>query len=142
MHAVYHAMEAGLDASTSPAVVPLWARFGDHLRREPSLRADLAEVGAAPCPEGSTPATSAYVAAIRLAADSDNADGGARLVGHLYTRYFADLFGGQALALPTRLALRLGEESPRHYDFGNFGRERRANIEAVYGAINDTTEGE
>ena len=64
------------------------------------------------------------------------------LVGHLYTRYFADLFGGQALALPTRLALRLGEESPRHYDFGNFGRERRANIEAVYGAINDTTEGE
>ena len=43
----------------------------------------------------------------------DRADGGARLLGHLYCRYFADLFGGQMLAAPTRAALAL-PVAPRH----------------------------
>ena len=69
-----------------------------------------------------TPATASYVA-IGSAAD-DDANDGAQLVGHLYCRYFADLFGGQALAAPTRLALGLGEQ-PRHYTFDFIWRTAR-----------------
>ncbi|KAL3907262.1 MAG: hypothetical protein SGPRY_010237 [Prymnesium sp.] len=141
MHAVYNAMETRLDSSPSPPLQVVWARFGHSLRREPSLRADLAEVGCEPQPAGHTEATSRYVQAIHDAADSDGEVGGARLLGHVYTRYFADLFGGQALALPTRLALDLSARSPRHYDFGEFGSKRRESIEAVYAAINAATEG-
>ena len=48
----------------------------------------------------------------------------------------ADLFGGQALAGPYRWALGLGPTSPRHYDFGEFGRERRQSIEQIYSSLN------
>ena len=108
---------------------------GDHLRRASALSEDLAEVGGTP---HTSPATRAYVAAIDAAAAEDNASGGARLLGHVYCRYFADLFGGQALAVPTRLALALGPGSPRHYDFGAFvsGRRREA-IEELYERLND-----
>ena len=58
----------------------------------------------------------------------------------LYCRYFADLFGGQALAAPYRWALGLGASSPLHYDFGEFGKERRASIERIYEALNESGE--
>jgi hypothetical protein len=95
MHHVYGTMERSFDASTSPVVVPLWQRFGDSLRREPSLALDLADVSSSATLHSRTPATAAYCAAIEDAAARDNADGGGRLIGHLYCRYFADLFGGQ-----------------------------------------------
>lgn len=140
MHAVYSGMEEALDTSTSPPVRLVWDRFGDYLRRSPSLALDLMEVGAAvqtPC----STATKVYLDAIRSAAADDDATGGGRLLGHLYCRYFADLFGGQALALPTRLALGLNPTSPRHYDFGDFvkGRRREA-IESVYEVLNEAGE--
>ena len=81
-----------------------------------------------------------YMQAIDEAANADAANGGARLIGHLYCRYFADLFGGQALAGPYRWALDLGGDSPRHYDFGEFGARRRESIEAIYAAINEAGE--
>ena len=56
------------------------------------------------------------------------------------TRYFADLFGGQALAAPYRWALALPADSPRHYDFGAFGANRRASIESIYEALNEAGE--
>ena len=144
MHAVYSAMEGRLDASKSAPTQRLWSRFGPQLRRAEALAADLDEaIGrlGAESAVAVTPATASYVAAIGSAADDDDANDGARLVGHLYCRYFADLFGGQALAAPTRLALGLGPHSPRHYtfDFGEFGG-RRALIEALYEEINTAGE--
>merc|ERR1711924_261529 len=64
--------------------------------------------------------------------------------GHLYCRYFADLFGGQMLALPYRHALCLPVDTPRHYTFtlppmedcGEKGG-RRALIGQVYGSLNE-----
>ena len=139
MHAVYSAMESGMDASPSAAVGAVWGKFGEHLRRAPMLSADLEEacaLGEMPVPT-LTPATAAYVAAINDAARSDAESGGGRLLGHLYCRYFADLFGGQALAGPYRYALSLPAGSPRHYDFGEFGSKRRESIEQIYLALNE-----
>ena len=76
------------------------------LRREPALTLDLADVAdMVSRSDGDsssldrrfppTPATQLYVAAIEAAAAKDEADGGGRLIGHVYCRYFADLFGGQ-----------------------------------------------
>ena len=126
---VYGTMERSLDASCSPATRPLWTRFGDALRREPSLVLDLADVATHELPV--TPATQAYCAAIEAAAAADEADGGGRLIGHVYCRYFADLFGGQALGAPTRYALSPAvlPGTPRHYEFGEFGANRRESIE-------------
>lgn len=140
MHAVYSTMERNLDASPSKANASVWHPFGEALRRAPSLQTDLDEaIALAPLddPPARTPATDAYVAAIDAAAQADAANGGARLIGHLYCRYFADLFGGQALAGPYRWALDLGSDSPRHYDFGEFGTKRRESVQAIYAAINE-----
>ena len=152
MHAVYLTMERSLDECRSPAVRHLWDEHGDSLRRAGALKADLDEVGQFPCVPGNghqddglyfdagigdmSEATERYLEAIHEAALDDDANGGARLIGHVYCRYFADLFGGQALATPTRWALDLGPNSPRHYDFGAFGSNRRESIEAVYSSIN------
>lgn len=100
MRHVYGTMERSFDASTSPAVVPLWLRFGDSLRREPSLALDLADVARAD-DMSMTAATQEYCAAIEAAAARDETDGGGRLIAHLYCRYFADLFGGQVTAVPS-----------------------------------------
>ena len=126
---VYGTMERSLDESASPVTLTLWKRFGGALRREPSLGLDLADVASSPLQV--TPATQAYCAAIEEAAAADNSDGGGRMIGHVYCRYFADLFGGQALAAPTRYALAPAvlPGTPRHYDFGKFGANRRESIE-------------
>lgn len=144
MHAVYSTMESSMDGCTSPAVAHTWGKFAADLRRTEALRVDLDEayglMGTNSDQPTISPATSEYVAAIKAAAASDNETGGARLLGHLYCRYFADLFGGQALAGPYRWALGLGPISPRHYDFGDFGKERRASIERIYEALNESGE--
>lgn len=153
MHAVYSTMEEELDATAaaaSPAVYSVWSRHGDTLRRAPALKLDLSDVADATSTTPSLPASAAterYVASLRRAGASDRASGGGRLLGHLYCRYFADLFGGQMLAGPTRLALALPAETPRHYHFeklslGGEGarRGRRAFIEDVYRSLNEAGE--
>jgi len=138
---VYGTMERSLDKTTSPAAAPIWQSFGDSLRRESALLLDLADVSDAAQPP-MTPATRAYVADIEAAAARDEADGGARLIGHFYCRYFADLFGGQMLAAPTYYALApaVRPNTPRHYDFGDFGARRAESIEALYSAFNEAGE--
>ena len=87
MRHVYGAMERSLDASSSPAVAPLWSTFGQSLRREPSLAQDLADVAGADSADlPPSPATLEYMMAIEEAAGADAADGGGRLIGHLYCR--------------------------------------------------------
>ena len=145
MHAVYSTMEeeldACVDASGSGASAYVWSRHGRTLRRAERLRADLDDVaGAAPASRDPTPAVRRYVDAVREAgADDRRAGGGGRLLGHLYCRYFADLFGGQMLQWPYEKALRLRAGTPRHYsfDFPEGAPERRAYIEALYSTINE-----
>ena len=63
------------------------------------------------------------------------------MLGHLYVRYFADLFGGQQLATPTKLALGL-EREPRFYDFDIKEDEggRKEFIDGLYGTLNEAGE--
>ena len=137
MHAVYSTMEEELDAcgpETTPAVHTLWCRHGNILRRAPALAADLADVATQDWLKTPlSPSTQAYVARIRSAAEYDRARNGARLLGHVYCRYFADLFGGQMLAFPTRAALDLETGTPRHYTFDlPADLDRRSYIESLY----------
>lgn len=152
MHAVYTTMERQFDAAApnaSQLVHVLWQRHGDTLRRGPALKQDLEDVLEAP---GATdehgvslalsPATRRYVDAIEAAGADDRSTGGARMLGHLYTRYFADLFGGSVLAAPTRAALVLPPGTPRHYTFSlPVDGGRRALIEDVYQSLNIAGDG-
>mmetsp|Transcript_7816 Transcript_7816/g.22244 ORF Transcript_7816/g.22244 Transcript_7816/m.22244 type:complete len:275 (-) Transcript_7816:129-953(-) len=145
MLAVYRTMEQELDetAAVSELVRTVWGRHGGVLRRAAALEADLADVADPAASAEASPATARYVEGLRAAGLSDRmavaaAAPGAKLLGHLYCRYFADLFGGQVLALPTRVALGLEAGTPRHYTFempADIGR--RALIEEVYGSLNE-----
>lgn len=148
MLAVYKTMEVELDdcvraageASTTSASAHVWARHGATLRRAERLRADLDDVTDAPGRmRASTPAVQRYVDAIREAGEEDRRTNGGRLIGHVYCRYFADLFGGQMLQWPYEKALNLPAGTPRHYhfDFPEDTPERRAYIESVYACINE-----
>lgn len=137
MLSVYTAMEAEFDKASSgvsPAVHEVWNQHQRVLRRAPALEADLADVGGALV---KSPATDRYVAGIRIAGEDDRARGGARMLGHLYCRYFADLFGGQMLGYPTEVALALPANTPRHYIFAFPRGERRDYIEQIYRSLND-----
>jgi hypothetical protein len=144
---VYSTMEVEFDRATptaAPLVHELWSKHGSCLRRAPSLALDLEDVGGPAT--GASPATDRYVEAIRVAGADDRERGGARMLGHLYCRYFADLFGGSMLAMPTRVwvflsafrvchpfrqpadchwlvtavprrAIGLAPDTPRHYTF-------------------------
>jgi len=145
MHSVYATMEEELDRAAADAACPatraVWQRHGSVLRRAGALEADLADVeaelGRAP---PASPATGRYVAGIREAGRRDRGGGGARLLGHLYCRYFADLFGGQALATPYRVALGLAHGTPRHYAFALPEGGRRAYISDIYASLNEAGE--
>jgi heme oxygenase len=145
MHAVYSSMEEEMDRAgphAAPLVHAVWAQHGDVLRRAPSLALDLEDVGGPAALSSSS--TERYVAAIRIAGADDRERGGARMLGHLYCRYFADLFGGSMLARPTRAALRLADGTPRNYTFTLPSDEaggRRAYIEAVYASLNEAGAG-
>ena len=146
MHTVYNTMEDELDRTTAEATSLVWLRHGDVLRRSKRLKSDLHDVGMTPTRPVENSPTERYASLIRRAGEADrrNPESSGRLLGHLYCRYFADLFGGQMLGAPTRLALSLPKDSARHYDF-DFGREesgldRRSYIERVYGSLNDAGE--
>ena len=87
MRAVYDAMETQFDAApTGSATALVWSRHGDVLRRASKLEEDLHDVAADAATSAElSPATEGYVDAILEAGRAD-ADGGARLLGHLYCR--------------------------------------------------------
>jgi len=150
MAKVYGAMEEELDRTVdtmgdrASASGYVWKIHGDVLRRAARLEADLADVVVVPLVPTlvTSPATAAYVTQIERAGVLDRETGGGRLVGHLYCRYFADLFGGQMLSMPYRVALGLKRDTPRHYsfEFPTSAPNRRDFIEAVYTSINEAAE--
>eukprot|EP00466_Bigelowiella_natans_P002875 jgi/Bigna1/130533/aug1.11_g5241 len=173
MYMVYSTMEEQFDmtSGSSSCCATVWGKYGKILRRAPKLKADLMDVledrNCENTKDGEikshiyandnilnvSPATRSYVEGIREAGESDRRRGGGRLLGHLYCRYFADLFGGQMLGEPTRLALSLPLQTPRHYRFqigeldgpeveegkGSVAVHSRGElIESLYEALNDS----
>lgn len=127
--AYYEAMERRFDECTTGGISKVWPLFERDLRRRDRLARDL-EAVADVAPTGAlSAATQAYVRAI----EASSADA---LVGHFYTRYFADLFGGSMLGLPTELALGL-PHPPAAYQFSaEVMNNRQAVVERAYEAIN------
>lgn len=141
MYIIYSTMEQVLDETDWS----IWQEHGDRLRRTEAIRLDWMDLHILEnqwyVPVDELPidafsiATQKYVNAIQTASIHDRATNSATLLGHLYCRYFADLFGGQMLGRPYRCALSL-PETPRHYQFGlSSVNERQRFIEDLYKAI-------
>ena len=139
LYGVYSTLEEELEksSSSSPAIESFWKNHESILKRSEKLRLDLEDVG---CDFGEyTPATMDYISTIRSAGEKDREDNGGRLLGHAYTRYLADLMGGQVLGTPTRLALGLKEGTPRQYSFTyGDGMDRKMYVEKIYKDLNDS----
>ena len=138
MYHYYGAMEERLGKSDRSSLAgKVWQQFPE-LPRQDKIQHDLKIVGAWKEGLAMSPATEKYVNSIHTAADEE---GGARLLGHLYVRYFADLFGGRALGAPTRLALKL-PETPHFYVWdASVEANRREYIERLYVELNVAGEG-
>jgi heme oxygenase len=173
LHAVYSTLEEELDATSIPAIQSsvvrsVWKNHESTLRRQERLLRDVQEINdLITMQEGTDNTTNSsssvkmprvsrhtlsYLQAIRIAGEVDRETGSGRLLGHLYCRYFADLFGGQMLARPYQCALQLpppqqsssssssSSSSPRHlqFDFGVI--HRQALIEQLYSDLNKAGE--
>jgi len=138
MYHYYGAMEERFGKSDRSSLAgKVWQQFPE-LPRQDKIQHDLKIVGAWKEGLAMSAATENYVNSIHTAADEE---GGARLLGHLYVRYFADLFGGRALGAPTRLALKL-PETPHFYVWdASVEANRREYIERLYVELNVAGEG-
>jgi len=120
-----------------------WSRFSDTLRRAPALARDvdaLVALGVQPLGAASS-AAAAYAARICEAAAMEAGGAPPLLLGHAYTRYLADLFGGSMIGWPTALALGLRETPAFYVHAPEIGLRRAAFVESVYEALNDAGEG-
>ncbi|KAG8467608.1 hypothetical protein KFE25_006660 [Diacronema lutheri] len=128
--AYYGAMERRFDGCSTGAISKVWPLFARDLRRHDRLARDLDAVSdVAPSGELS-PATRAYVRSIEGASPD-------ALLGHFYTRYFADLFGGSMLGTPTELALGLPHKCAAYTFEPHVLRARGDVVERAYEAINE-----
>ena len=110
----------------------LWSKTGKELRRAPFLANDLSAVHAEP--GDPSVATQQYLEAIRAASAGD----GSRLFGHFWCRYFADLYGGRALGMPTMFAVDALSQAPQFYSFpSSVTADRHTYIDKLYGTINE-----
>ena len=135
----YHAMEAELDAADGPTA-NVWKRFQGELRRFPALEHDCAVLSKLTGKRERwhpSPAAAAYVSRLREAGRLERLCGTPVLLGHFYTRYLADLFGGSMLGWPTKLACGL-HETPRFYQHSGISSLNRGQyVESIYEALND-----
>ena len=157
MYGVYSTMEEELDrcsvelpptpnsndhaSANNIAIAHFWNRHSEILRRAEKLKSDILDISPQHTVSLSsseyTTATEEYRNALRDAGTKDREDGGGRLLGHAYTRYLADLMGGQVLGTPTRLALGLEMDgSPRQYSF-TFPVDRKKYVEDLYHDLNE-----
>ncbi|GMI57588.1 hypothetical protein TeGR_g47 [Tetraparma gracilis] len=130
----YTALERRFDAApASSSIHRIWSTYQATLRQSPCLASDLAEVSI-PSPSSlpPCPSTRRYVDDIESSSPDE-------LVGHFYTRYFADLFGGSMLGAPTSLSL--GVPPPSFYSFEGVTKDNRpAYIEGIYERLNESGE--
>lgn len=126
----YNAMETRFDNATTGGISKVWPKYEAELRQYPCLIEDLKQISVDdPFSIRPSPSTQAYCEAIERSSND-------ALVGHFYTRYFADLFGGSMLGYPTHLAL--GIPTPSFYSFpSTVTGHRAAYIESIYEAINE-----
>mmetsp|Transcript_22153 Transcript_22153/g.32171 ORF Transcript_22153/g.32171 Transcript_22153/m.32171 type:complete len:286 (-) Transcript_22153:3-860(-) len=148
MYGIYSTMEHELDISSgsahqnsaSAAVEYFWNQHGDILRRSEKLKEHLKDIGKDLGSMDYPTATLNYMHAIRLSGASDRKLNGGLLLGHAYTRYLADLMGGQVIGTPTRLALGLQKDSPKQYTFdlikNGLELTRKEYIEKIYQDLN------
>lgn len=142
LQAVYATMEEELDAASIPAIQSdvirtVWKPHEISLRRSDGYSKDLqdlARLDETTAESRVSHCTLQYLQAIRYAGEVDRETGSGRLLGHLYCRYLADLFGGQMLSKPYELALQL-TEPPRHLQF-NYKGSRKATLEHLYEDLN------
>lgn len=132
-------MEHCLEEAKGPSGL-VWKRFKHILQRTDSLEEDIKMLeGLIGCETGlkvvPSPAAAAYATRLREASQLE-ASGTPLLLGHFYTRYLADLFGGSMLGWPTKLALSL-PEVPRFYVHDEIRDRRRETVEAIYEALNE-----
>jgi heme oxygenase len=134
LHALYAALEAGLDRHRADPIVGFTAAF--ELQRADRLAADLAFLFPGLRQESSAlvPAAQAYVDRLHALADSEPV----RLVAHAYVRYLGDLYGGQALGQLVRQRFAIvGDGGTRFYDFGDEAQvqHRRVAFRQALGAL-------
>lgn len=153
LHAVYSTMEEELDATSIPAIKTdiirsVWKNHEHILRRTKRLETDLQKLEGllAMTTEANgdvtkqfvprvSRSTLKYLQRIRYAGEMDRENGSGLLLGHLYCRYFADLFGGQMLGKPYELALQL-PGVPKHLQFDFKNLDRRYYLESLYEDLN------
>mmetsp|Transcript_22137 Transcript_22137/g.61520 ORF Transcript_22137/g.61520 Transcript_22137/m.61520 type:complete len:283 (+) Transcript_22137:78-926(+) len=114
LYFVYEAMERSFDTTTDESVKALDA---PELRRLDSLKKDMEYFyGTEQVPSlAMSPATKAYVARIEEIASGDKPY---LLIGHQYSRYLGDLFGGQMMGSMARRSLDLSEgHGVQFYEF-------------------------
>lgn len=136
----YSEMEQCLDSANGPTSM-VWKKFQMLLRRTEALDHDVNVlknlVGESGNNKAPSPAAAAYAARLREASQLEATGGTPLLIGHFYTRYMADLFGGSMLGWPTRLALQL-PETPRFYVHPQeVANGRRETVEGIYEALNE-----
>ncbi len=126
----YRAMEDGFARRQDTP----WVRAVAHpsVLRVPALESDLVRLSGAAWHQTLTllPAGERYARRVAAAADGD----AIRLVAHAYTRYLADLNGGQALRRTLSRSLDLEPAALAFYDFPDIG-DRHAFIAAYRDAI-------
>lgn len=127
------------DTEQNSPVAHFWNKHSEILRRAEHLRRDISALTDNDLGKDysySQP-TLNYMNAIKDAGDQDRREGTGRLLGHAYTRYLADLMGGQVLGTPTRLALRMEEGMPQQYSF-SFPTDRKSYVESIYHDFNES----
>lgn len=132
LHAIYAALEAGLQCQ--PATAAVRHLQAGPMHREAALAADLVALQG---PQWRTeipllPAAAAYAARLQALADAassvqstaqsseQSATQSVALVAHVYVRYLGDLHGGQILKRLVARSLHLaGSSGTQFYDFGD-----------------------
>lgn len=120
LHAIYAALEAGLQRQ--PAAAAVRQLHAEPMRREAALAADLGDLHG---PQWRTdiplqPAAAAYATRLQALGDLQSPAPSVALVAHVYVRYLGDLHGGQILKRLVARSLNLqGDSGTRFYDFGD-----------------------
>ena len=138
---IYEAMEEAMDATSCEAVRRLDRGSFRALRRLPYLERDMEFYFGPQWRETVRPsaATRAYVAQIKRTAEGPAPE---LLLGHMYSRYLGDLFGGQMMSGMAVKSLGLQTGNEGGLAFYNFDQvpETRAMITDWYTALNDVGE--